>query len=344
MPRYHTYASADRDRSKAPIYIGILSAVLWALVGLVVLSIARLAGADPQVVLVIGLIGSPSMFGWWALINRGYREQWWKKTIPWWPGHRLRLSVIPNLNGTWAGTVTSHQAINELPSEPVFAIVMIYQTLHRIQFNLHSAVAVSQSRMAYIALGAGEKAEQTVSAEFEYEAKPQSWNGTAAESRFPAHRGLGDYELIRYVSDGEAPLDNSNRSRWVLRGRYFTDEPQHTGHVSIRWIMPEHVDSILSFADLAVQKSVAQNPFDFDGPTEKAFDALLRALPESWRRSHVPCDPGTTTSPAKADRTRPGPRRRSYKRSRSIQVSRVAGRAGDDALPPAGHAAPGGNA
>jgi hypothetical protein len=192
----HPYSSDAPDRKTAPAIFGIASvAVTWAI---------------SRVLEITGLvipwwIGTPTVMGLFALSWSAYDTFAWRFHIG-----PIRLSVIPDLRGTWVGTVTSSHddGRNEKP-----AVFWVQQHWSRILLRLETDHSRSRSTMAALC---SEEANQP-GLTYEYINEPRA----LSDSRMHAHRGSACLRVdalgTKLTGDYYAGRDRLNVGELTLR-------------------------------------------------------------------------------------------------------------------------------
>lgn len=126
----HSYASDSPDRSVAP----------WVIAGIAV-CIAYLY-ANVSALLRFSMpwwMESPSILGVYGMLHWLYDRHLWKRTV-----FGVRLSQIPNCNGTWYGSIdSSHNGGTKKEG-----MLTIHQTWSKILIEFKSSTSESLSRMA----------------------------------------------------------------------------------------------------------------------------------------------------------------------------------------------------
>lgn len=179
----HAYATNASERESTPIFLAFL-AVAAALTLSSALNIMKLE--------VPWWIDAPSVMGFYGLIYRWFDKYLWFQKFAF-----ISFSSIPNLQGTWMGTIrSSYSNGTDVPD----VILYIRQTWTRLNLQLITRNSSSYSIMA--AVNTYESSEPCL--KYEYMNEPSALSVNTMNT----HRGTANLQL--------SPDGNQ------LRGDYFT--------------------------------------------------------------------------------------------------------------------------
>ncbi len=166
----HTYATDASDRARVPVYIAVLAvsaalAVHYAL---------REANVPPP-----WWASPPSVMGVYGVLFLLYDRLLWHG----WSG-RLKLSAIPDVRGTWAGSLrSSHDEGAE-----IHAVLVVRQRWSRVLVRMCTKTSRSVSVMA--AINTEECSECGL--KYEYVNEPS----TFSKETMQVHRGTANLRLV----------------------------------------------------------------------------------------------------------------------------------------------------
>lgn len=129
----HAYATNAKERDLVPIVLAIPAFLL--------------AWLTAHALAKIGLkwtwwLDAPSVLGWYGILFAVYSKWLWKKPFRW----EIRLSKIPNLNGTWVGKIKSSDS--SVAGQEIPIVFHIRQNWSNILIAGHGKNSVSCSLMA----------------------------------------------------------------------------------------------------------------------------------------------------------------------------------------------------
>lgn len=219
----HGYSSDAWDRDAIPIWLAVLAIGLaWIIDWL----------ANSTGWRVPWWVDAPSVMGIYALFRTGYNARVWHGRIG-----PVKLSAIPDIRGTWAGTgLSSHDAANAFP-----VVAYIDQTWSRLSVRLETEASRSASRIA--ALNTSSSPEPGLAYEYLNEPKPLS-----AQTMVP-HRGVVH---LRLSPDGSG-----------LHGDYYTGRArQNVGTLSLQRVSKEILgqESALSLLSASTSDTLMPRP------------------------------------------------------------------------------------
>ena len=201
----HSYASDSLDRSIVP----------WVIAGISVCIAYVYSKLSVLLCLTIPWwMESPSILGVYGILHWLYDHHLWKLTFC-----RVRLSQIPNCNGTWYGLINStHNG-----GEETEGMLAIHQTWSKILVEFKSSTSESFSRMASFNVCPG----VSTGLIYEYANDPK----IHAKQDMHAHRGLSFIKL--------------NQSRTTLEGDYYTGRDRCTqGTLQMRLVSSKILDRV----------------------------------------------------------------------------------------------------
>lgn len=162
----HPYATDSNERRSVPIYIALLSIIVAFLLGMFLESTS---------LTIPWWFDSPAIIGFYSIIFYFFEKSLWKYKIFRWIG----IVKLPNLNGTWKGTVISSYDEHLKKHETTFTI---RQNWHRISIVGQFERSKSYSLTASIIVDY--QPETTLS--YEYRNEPIS----SAVETMEIHRGF----------------------------------------------------------------------------------------------------------------------------------------------------------
>lgn len=215
----HTYAT-DVDRQRVPIILAVLS------IGTALLFIYVIQALEVQ---IPWWIDAPSVMGFYAIFYSIYDKTLWKLHFD-----NIRLSHIPDVNGVWAGELTSSYN-NGTKIDIVFYIV---QTWSKISIRTETITSTSSTTMA--ALNTEEYLDPGL--QYEYLSEP----GAFATPTMQIHRGTGH---LRLSANGQ-----------ILSGDYYTGRGrQTTGTIELHFISKKRIDREEALKRMKSNQSQASN-------------------------------------------------------------------------------------
>ena len=182
----HAYAIDSNERKLIPAILALVSVSAAYSLDRV---IAALSLAVPW------WLDTPSVLGFYGIFYLCFDKYVWRWSLL----RRFGLVSLPNLNGTWEGTLTSSYDEHDA-QHPV--TIKVSQTWRHMAVRLETTSSLSCSESA--ALRTQDACRHTLS--YEYFNEPKA----LATSTMHAHRGTA-----RLTADQES-------SRSVLRGEYYT--------------------------------------------------------------------------------------------------------------------------
>jgi len=179
----HAYATDAKDREVIPVWLAVIAIALT----LAFNSIFRMLGVE-----VPWWLNAPSVMGFYGLLYQLFDRFLWFQTFG-----SISFSSIPNLQGTWMGTIHSNY---EGVSDTLEAIMYIHQTWSGVNIRLETETSNSFSIMA--AINTQKSAEPSM--KYEYMNEPLALSIQTMHT----HRGTASLKLS---ADG-----------MMLKGDYFT--------------------------------------------------------------------------------------------------------------------------
>lgn len=218
----HAYATDAEDRKSIPIWLTIV-AVAAAL--LFDYTLKRIGLKAPW------WLDTPAVMGFYGLLHLLFDKYAWR-----WP---LKLSAIPDLNGTWVGTIKSSYD-GGLNTDKINVVLYIFQTWSKLSARLETDHSRSFSTMA--ALNTDASPEQGL--KYEYLNEPMS---TVAETMH-SHRGTAHLRL--------------SPCKTILEGDYYTGrDRRNVGSLSLRRVSRNCLnrDEALNQASISLSAKAAAN-------------------------------------------------------------------------------------
>ena len=185
----HSYSSDHAERRRVFLTIVALSALAAYLLHLL-LSLTTSS--------VLWWVDVPSVLGFFGLIQTVFDKSLWRMA----PVRRLLCITIPDLNGTWKGTLVSSYDNHESPTE---AKLTVAQNWTSILISLETATSISHSRVA----GFVQDQPTCLSLTYEYLCEPLA----GAIGTMHTHRGTGELCI---------------KAGGLLEGEYYTGRDRQT--------------------------------------------------------------------------------------------------------------------
>jgi hypothetical protein len=199
----HTYSTDAKDRKTIPLYLAAVS-VVAALILSSVIKVSQLQ--------VPWWLDAPSVMGFYGIFYSIFNNFLWKKKLG-----NLSFSSIPNLEGTWVGTI--HSSYNDKDYDGI--ILHIRQTWSAINIRLEANSSTSSSTMA--AVNTVGSSESTLKYEYVNEPSIRSLESMSM------HRGSANLRL--------------SPSCISLEGDYFTGRGRQTfGEMKFTLISRQYLD------------------------------------------------------------------------------------------------------
>lgn len=197
----HAYAT-DVDRKRVPVVLAIISIGATSLFLYVIQTLK---------ITVPWWIDAPSVMGFYGILYTLYDRVLWRLHVG-----SLRLSYIPDVNGVWAGGLTS--SYNS--GTRIDIVFYIEQTWTKISIRTETETSTSSTTM--VALYTNEYLEPGL--KYEYLSEP----GPFATPTMQIHKGAGHLHLS---ADGQ-----------MLTGDYYTGKGRQTyGRVELRLVSKNKV-------------------------------------------------------------------------------------------------------
>ncbi len=196
----HTYATDAEDRNIVPMILAVV-AIAATLIFIFVIQTLKIQ--------IPWWIDAPSIMGFYGIFYQIYNRALWRTQFG-----LLHLSQIPDVNGIWAGVLTS--SYNN--GTKIDIVVYIKQTWSKIAIRTETATSTSFTTMA--ALNTDESLDPGL--KYEYLSEPEAF----ATETMHIHKGTGH---LRLSSD--------NRT---LIGEYYTGRGRHTfGTLELSFVSKE---------------------------------------------------------------------------------------------------------
>jgi len=187
LTQVHAYATDTTDRKVLPVIIGIIA---------VAIAVAIHSVLTHWRIVIPWFMDFPSILAlYWLLYALWNAVVWRWRVGPW------NLSQIPDLSGSWAGSLTSLPENRELKCE-----LRIKQTWSAMSLEMRTATSTSWSTMAAVF----SKGSPHFGVRYEYTNEP----GVLSEPAMQIHKGTAQ---LRYLPEG-------NR----LKGDYYTGRGRST--------------------------------------------------------------------------------------------------------------------
>jgi hypothetical protein len=208
--------------------------------------------------------GTPSAIAVVAIIYSLFTQRAWA-----WGIASRRLSRVPDLRGTWLGTVTlTHLAGGVLAGLPIGVpqpcVLTVEQTVRRIRIRLYTAVSESASITASFSQ---DGRETTLQHQYVCEHKPGvqgfgNHEGACAlrhsRRQRPTREGLRARAARAWRETGDP--NRKAQHEWRFAGEYYTsphygDAPMHAGDLDVTWVervLDRDVDQVIARAPTAV--------------------------------------------------------------------------------------------
>lgn len=201
----HAYATNAKERENIPRYIAVV-----AVIAAVLLTPIFQVLSWP----IIWYIGTPAVASFYALFLWLFDSFLWSKKIG-----PLPLSHIPDIRGTWVGTLHS-----SFHNTEVQVVMYIYQTWSKLSIKLKTASSKSSTTMAVLTIDAGNESDL----KYAYRNEGNAFGTT------PDHSGTAHVNLS---PNGK-----------TLEGKYYTSEgSNNTGTITLKLLSREylsHEDSL----------------------------------------------------------------------------------------------------
>lgn len=191
----HPYATDSDERKRLPLYMVGLSILLaWALN----------RGTEAAGVSLPWWVDAPSVVSFYGVIYLAFEKRVWRAPMM----RRLGLVKVPNLNGTWTGTIVPSNGEHALEHPTTMEIAQDWQS---ICVRLRTANSGSYSVIGAVIIEEAKEAGLN----YEYINEPKAH----AVSSMHIHRGTARLQLVEggEVLEGEYYTGRDRKSHGTLR-------------------------------------------------------------------------------------------------------------------------------